>query len=77
MNADCHSQKTATLGGQCCNEEVGSQDWAANAPVTVISTVHGLGSEASKVEKRPGAKSANTKEAREALGGGESIFIYV
>ena len=51
------------------NQEVAAQTWIDNAPVTIMSTVHQLGSVVERVRKRPGKKSTNAKIARETFGG--------
>ena len=50
---------------------MGAHAWIDNAPVTVLSTVHELGSEVAKTRKRPGIKSTNAKRTREAFGDAE------
>ena len=47
------------------SEEVGVHTWIDNAPVTFLTTVHGLGSEAVKT------KSTDTQRARKAFGDAE------
>lgn len=66
-----HSLKTMVLKDSLFSEEVGAHAWIDNAPVTVLSTVHELGSEVAKTRKRPGIKSTNAKRAREAFGDAE------
>ena len=39
-----HSLKTMMLKGSHFNQEVGAQTWIDNAPVTIMSTIHQLGS---------------------------------
>ena len=48
-----------------------------NAPVTILSTVHEVGSEKERRRKRPGKKSTNAKKAREAFGEEQEMDMMI
>ena len=48
-------------------EEVSAHLWFDNAPVTILSSVHEVGSERERRRKRPG-KSTSAKKAQQAFG---------
>ena len=56
---------------------MGANAWIDNAPATVLSTVHELGSEVAKTRNRPGINSTNAKRAREAFGDAEEKGIPI
>ena len=59
---DYHALKVAVVKDSVFQEEVGAHLWFDNAPVTILSTVHEVGSEKERRRKRPG-KSTNAKKA--------------
>ena len=63
-----HALKIAVVKDSVFQEEVGAHLWFDNAPVTILSTVHEVGSEKERRRKRPGKKSTNAKKARQAFG---------
>ena len=60
------SLKAIALKDNLFSEEAGAHAWIDNAPVTVLSTVHDLGSEVVKIRERPGTKNTDAK-VREKL----------
>ena len=62
-----YALKITVVKDSIFQEEVGAHLWFDNALVTILSTVHEVGSKKERRRTRPEKKSTNAKKARQAF----------